>query len=173
MGNWAGTSACTPNDVRARMVAVSAMPYRQQVVSRRSSGAIEIPLVLIHKSIVVRIQQVVSFLHFRIVGELTLGQLTVAIGVALSQRLGETGRLRRCLRRTGATTPRATTTQHDWSRAAQSDSEARLRHRSGVGRGGPRRRPPTVTAELLRTLLEEVVLSLKRAEGRAHLTLRW
>jgi len=27
--------------------------------------------------------------------------------------------------------------------------------------------------ELLRTLLEEVVLSLKRAEGRAHLTLRW
>jgi hypothetical protein len=27
--------------------------------------------------------------------------------------------------------------------------------------------------ELLRTLLEEVVLNLKRAEGRAHLTLRW
>jgi hypothetical protein len=27
--------------------------------------------------------------------------------------------------------------------------------------------------ELLRTLLEEVVLHLKRAEGRAHLTLRW
>jgi predicted DNA-binding transcriptional regulator AlpA len=27
--------------------------------------------------------------------------------------------------------------------------------------------------ELLRTLLEEVTLSLKRAEGRAHLTLRW
>jgi len=27
--------------------------------------------------------------------------------------------------------------------------------------------------ELLRTLLEEVVLSLKRGEGRAHLTLRW
>ncbi|MGH9630492.1 MAG: hypothetical protein ACRD7E_19445 [Bryobacteraceae bacterium] len=27
--------------------------------------------------------------------------------------------------------------------------------------------------ELLRTLLEEVILNLKRAEGRAHLTLRW
>ncbi|MDX6711365.1 MAG: hypothetical protein QOH96_2381 [Blastocatellia bacterium] len=27
--------------------------------------------------------------------------------------------------------------------------------------------------ELLRTLLQEVVLNLKRAEGRAHLTLRW
>src|SRR5207248_11112513 len=27
--------------------------------------------------------------------------------------------------------------------------------------------------ELLRTLLEEVVLNLKRAEGHAHLTLRW
>jgi DNA invertase Pin-like site-specific DNA recombinase len=27
--------------------------------------------------------------------------------------------------------------------------------------------------ELLRTLLEEIVLNLKRAEGRAHLTLRW
>lgn len=27
--------------------------------------------------------------------------------------------------------------------------------------------------ELLRTLLEEVVLNLKRAEGQAHLTLRW
>jgi DNA invertase Pin-like site-specific DNA recombinase len=36
---------------------------------------------------------------------------------------------------------------------------------------------PTTTdrdrKELLRTLLEEVVLNLKRAEGRAHLTLRW
>lgn len=36
---------------------------------------------------------------------------------------------------------------------------------------------PTTTArdrkELLRTLLEEVVLNLKRAEGHAHLTLRW
>jgi DNA invertase Pin-like site-specific DNA recombinase/predicted DNA-binding transcriptional regulator AlpA len=36
---------------------------------------------------------------------------------------------------------------------------------------------PTTTArdrkELLRTLLEEVSLNLKRAEGRAHLTLRW
>src|SRR5437773_9187230 len=27
--------------------------------------------------------------------------------------------------------------------------------------------------ELLRTLLEEVILNLKRAEGQAHLTLRW
>jgi len=27
--------------------------------------------------------------------------------------------------------------------------------------------------ELLRTLLEEVILNLKRAEGHAHLTLRW
>src|SRR3954470_15545071 len=27
--------------------------------------------------------------------------------------------------------------------------------------------------QLLRTLLEEVILNLKRAEGRAHLTLRW
>jgi len=36
---------------------------------------------------------------------------------------------------------------------------------------------PTTTdrdrKELLRTLLEEVILNLKRAEGRAHLTLRW
>jgi len=36
---------------------------------------------------------------------------------------------------------------------------------------------PTTTGrdrkELLRTLLEEVILNLKRAEGRAHLTLRW
>jgi hypothetical protein len=36
---------------------------------------------------------------------------------------------------------------------------------------------PTITdrdrKELLRTLLEEVILNLKRAEGRAHLTLRW
>lgn len=36
---------------------------------------------------------------------------------------------------------------------------------------------PTITdrdrKELLRTLLEEVVLNLKRAEGRAHVTLRW
>ena len=38
-------------------------------------------------------------------------------------------------------------------------------------------RAPTTTdrdrKELLRTLLEEVILDLKRAEGRAHLTLRW
>ena len=38
-------------------------------------------------------------------------------------------------------------------------------------------RAPTTTdhdrKELLRTLLEEVILNLKRAEGRAHLTLRW
>ena len=36
---------------------------------------------------------------------------------------------------------------------------------------------PAITArdrkELLRTLLEEVILNLKRAEGHAHLTLRW
>jgi hypothetical protein len=36
---------------------------------------------------------------------------------------------------------------------------------------------PTTTdrdrKELLRTLIEEVILNLKRAEGRAHLTLRW
>ena len=36
---------------------------------------------------------------------------------------------------------------------------------------------PTTTdrdrKELLRTLLEEVILNLKRAEGHAHLTLRW
>src|SRR5215471_1685448 len=36
---------------------------------------------------------------------------------------------------------------------------------------------PTTTdrdrKELLRTLLQEVILNLKRAEGRAHLTLRW
>jgi hypothetical protein len=36
---------------------------------------------------------------------------------------------------------------------------------------------PTTTdrdrKELPRTLLEEVILDLKRAEGRAHLTLRW
>jgi predicted DNA-binding transcriptional regulator AlpA/uncharacterized protein YndB with AHSA1/START domain len=38
-------------------------------------------------------------------------------------------------------------------------------------------RAPTTTdrdrKELLRTLLEEVILNLKRSEGRAHLTLRW
>ena len=37
--------------------------------------------------------------------------------------------------------------------------------------------PPAITdrdrKELLRTLLEEVILNLKRAEGHAHLTLRW
>ena len=47
---------------------------------------------------------------------------------------------------------------------------ARLRHSSGLDCATTTDRD---RKELLRTLLEEVILNLKRAEGHAHLTLRW
>ena len=59
----------------------------------------------------------------------------------------------------------------DQPRAAPSDSEARLRYSSGVDRDRP---PPTATARnCCAPCWKKWSLNLKRAEGHAHLTLRW
>src|SRR6202051_2793491 len=73
-------------------------------------------------------------------------------------------------RRDGVAPSRATTTQHDQSEQLQAiqklGSDIRQVWHASTTTHRDRK-------ELLRTLLEEVVLNLKRAEGRAHLTLRW
>ena len=84
--------------------------------------------------------------------------------------MGESlARVGRC--RNGTTAPRATAAQD--TRRLSSSNVFRCSGPILVKSGA---QPPPRTAiakELLRTLLEEVIFNLKRAEGIAHLTLRW